>query len=88
VIVGSKNSVSAPSPQTLGGTNYEFTSWSDGGARSHDIVAPDTANTYTATFAATSTPCTKTGTANAETISGTSGDDVICAQGGSVTSML
>jgi glucose/arabinose dehydrogenase/Ca2+-binding RTX toxin-like protein len=85
VIVGSKNTVSAPSPQTLGGTSYQFSSWSDGRAQSHDIVAPDTANTYTATFAATSTPCTKTGTANAETISGTSGDDVICGGGGNDT---
>jgi glucose/arabinose dehydrogenase len=51
VIVGSKNSVSAPSPQTLGGTNYGFASWSDGGAQSHDIVASDAA-TYTATYAA------------------------------------
>jgi hypothetical protein len=39
-IVGSKNSVSAPSPQTLGATNYEFASWSDGKEQSHDIVAP------------------------------------------------
>jgi glucose/arabinose dehydrogenase len=51
VIVGSKNSVSAPSPQTLGGTTYNFASWSDGGAQSHDIDAPAAA-TYTATYAA------------------------------------
>jgi glucose/arabinose dehydrogenase/PKD repeat protein len=57
VIVGSKNSMSAPSPQTLGGTTYNFASWSDGGAQSHDIVAPDAAATYTATY----TPAT-TGT--------------------------
>src|SRR5215210_7545425 len=50
VIVGSKNSISAPSPQTLGGNSYEFASWSDGGAQSHDIVAPDAAATYTATY--------------------------------------
>jgi glucose/arabinose dehydrogenase/PKD repeat protein len=50
VIAGSKNSVSTPSPQTLGGTNYEFVSWSDGGAQSHDIVAPDTSTTYTANY--------------------------------------
>jgi len=50
VIAGSKNSVSALSPQTLGGINYAFASWSDGGAQSHDIVAPDTAATYTATY--------------------------------------
>jgi len=37
-------------------------------------------------LASTSTPiCTKTGTANAETISGTSGADVICAGGGNDT---
>src|SRR5215210_2406578 len=50
VIAGSKNSVSAPSPQTLGGINYTFASWSDGGAQSHDIVAPDAVATYTATY--------------------------------------
>jgi glucose/arabinose dehydrogenase len=51
VIVGSKNSVSAPSPQTLDGTTYNFDSWSDGELQSHDIVAPDAA-TYTATYVA------------------------------------
>jgi glucose/arabinose dehydrogenase len=50
VLVGSKNSISAPSPQTLGGTTYGFASWSDGGAQSHDIFAPDAAATYTATY--------------------------------------
>ena len=50
VIAGSKNSISAPSPQTLGGVTYEFASWSDGGDQSHDIVAPDGATTYTATY--------------------------------------
>jgi glucose/arabinose dehydrogenase len=50
VIVGSKNSISAPSPQTLGGITYEFASWSDSGAQSHDIVAPGAAATYTATY--------------------------------------
>jgi glucose/arabinose dehydrogenase len=50
VIVGSKNSVSAPSPQTLGGASYGFASWSDGGAQSHDIVALGAAATFTATY--------------------------------------
>jgi PKD repeat protein len=50
VIVGSKNSISAPSPQTLAGTTYSFSSWSDGGAQTHNIVAPDAAATYTATY--------------------------------------
>jgi probable HAF family extracellular repeat protein len=41
---------------------------------------------FTTAAAAPPAPsCTKTGTANAETISGTSGDDVICAGGGDDT---
>jgi hypothetical protein len=31
--------------------NYQFDSWSDGGAQSHNITAPATATVYTATFA-------------------------------------
>lgn len=50
VIVGSVNSVSAPSPQTLAGRGYTFARWSDGGGRSHTITAPSTATTYVATF--------------------------------------
>ena len=50
VIVGSRNSVSAPTPQTLGGTGYQFASWSDGGAASHDLTAPATATTYAARY--------------------------------------
>jgi glucose/arabinose dehydrogenase len=50
VIVGSSNSIGAPSPQSLGGSSYEFASWSDGGARSHNITAPATAATWTATY--------------------------------------
>ncbi len=52
VIVGSNNSVSAPTPQILAGQGYVFTSWSDGGASSHNIVAPATATTLTATYTA------------------------------------
>jgi hypothetical protein len=50
VIVGSTNSVSAISPQRLGGKNYQFRYWSDGGARTHNIIAPASATTYTATY--------------------------------------
>ena len=50
VIVGSANSVSATSPQLLSGTTYEFSSWSDGGVQTHNIVAPLTPATYTATY--------------------------------------
>jgi glucose/arabinose dehydrogenase len=55
VIVGSTNSVSAASPQTLGGTSYSFSSWSDGGGETHNLVAPSAAATYTATYAAVPT---------------------------------
>jgi glucose/arabinose dehydrogenase len=50
VIVGSSNSVSAISPQTRNGRQFRFVSWSDGGAQTHNIVAPATATTYTARF--------------------------------------
>jgi glucose/arabinose dehydrogenase/PKD repeat protein len=49
VIVGSSNTLSAPTPQTQNGT-WNFVAWSDGGAQTHGITAPSTAATYTATF--------------------------------------
>ena len=52
VIVGSTNSISATTPQQLNGTTYTFSSWSDGGAQTHNIVASASATTYTATFTA------------------------------------
>jgi hypothetical protein len=55
VIAGSNNSVSATSPQSLAGQIYSFTSWSDGGAQGHNIIAPLTPTTYTATFEETGT---------------------------------
>ncbi len=53
VIIGSQNSATATSPQTLGSADYSFSSWSDGGAQSHTIVAPATDTTYTATYQTT-----------------------------------
>jgi glucose/arabinose dehydrogenase len=50
VIVGSTNGLGAPSPQPLNGTNYEFVSWSDGGTAAHNVHAPATPVTYTATY--------------------------------------
>ncbi len=49
VIVGSTPSITAPSPQSLGSTPYEFVSWSDGGAGTHDVVV-DGPSTFSATF--------------------------------------
>jgi glucose/arabinose dehydrogenase/PKD repeat protein len=50
VIVGSKNTVSAITPQNKGKKTYVFSSWSDGGAQTHSIIAPATNATYTARF--------------------------------------
>jgi glucose/arabinose dehydrogenase len=50
VIIGSRNTVSAVTPQRIRGKTYTFSSWSDGGAQSHDIIAPASPATLTATF--------------------------------------
>ena len=50
VIVGSTNSISAPTPQQKGKNAVNFVSWSDGGSQTHNIVAPATTATYTARF--------------------------------------
>src|SRR5918994_2472857 len=73
--------VDAPSPQTLSGTSYVFSSWSDGKTQRHDIVTGAAPTTYTATFKS----CTKIGTSAGETLRGTSAADVICAMGGNDT---
>ena len=49
--VGSRTTLSAPPVASVGGQDYAFDRWSDGGATSHDIVAPATATTYTAFYA-------------------------------------
>jgi glucose/arabinose dehydrogenase len=49
VIQGSRNSISAPSPQTKAKKSWLFKSWSDGGAQSHDVIA-NTSTSYAATF--------------------------------------
>ena len=49
-IVGSRITVSAPLMQTLNGRTYTFRSWSDRGARTHEIVVPSSNKTYTATY--------------------------------------
>jgi glucose/arabinose dehydrogenase len=50
VIIGSVNSVGAPSPQKPGILQHQFQGWSDGGTQNHLITAPATPTTYTATF--------------------------------------
>ena len=50
VIVGSSNSVTATSPQVKSGHTYTLSAWSDHGSQSHEIIAPATNTTYTATY--------------------------------------
>lgn len=50
VIQGSTNTVSAVTPQTVGGRTYDFASWSDGGGQTHVITAPATPTSYTARY--------------------------------------
>lgn len=47
VIVGSRNTIAAPLTQE---PDYHFVKWSDAGARSHEVVAPTSRTTYTATY--------------------------------------
>ncbi len=49
-VVGITRGLDAPLTQSASGTNYEFVSWSDGGAASHNISTPASATTYTATY--------------------------------------
>ena len=42
--------------QTAGGSSYTFSSWSDGGAQSHTLTVPSTAQSYTANYSIASAP--------------------------------
>ena len=48
--VGSSHTIATTSPQTTGGTQNTFVSWSDDGAISHSVIAGSLAATDTATF--------------------------------------
>ncbi|MBL8216082.1 MAG: VCBS repeat-containing protein, partial [Bryobacterales bacterium] len=45
---GTPHTLAAPSPQIAGTTRYAFQSWSDGGAQTHQIMAPASATTFVA----------------------------------------
>ena len=49
-VVGIVRGLDAPATQASGGTTYEFVSWSDGGAASHNISTPAANTSYTATY--------------------------------------
>jgi glucose/arabinose dehydrogenase len=76
VIVGSKVSLSAPTPQALNNTWQGFSSWSDGGAASHDVIAPTTDATYTATYKTEPAPAGLVLGYGFEETSGTTANDV------------
>jgi glucose/arabinose dehydrogenase len=49
-VVGIIRSIGAVTPQISGGNSYEFASWSDGGAATHNLSTPSANTTYTATY--------------------------------------
>jgi hypothetical protein len=55
-VVGILRNLEAVTPQTSGGTTYQFVSWSDGGAAAHDISTPAAPTTYTASYNAIGWP--------------------------------
>jgi glucose/arabinose dehydrogenase/PKD repeat protein len=78
-VVGVIRSIGAPSLQTVGGVQYEFVSWSDGGATTHNITTPAANATYTATFREITLPPEGNGLVaayNFNELSGTSAADI------------
>ncbi len=53
VIVNGVTTLTAPSPQLVDGTMYEFVSWSDGGAATHEITLAEEDQVLTAIFRST-----------------------------------
>lgn len=61
-LVGFTHTIEARN-QTVGNTDYTFSGWSDGGAKTHTLTVPDADQSYLATYTATTT--TPTGLAAA-----------------------
>jgi glucose/arabinose dehydrogenase len=70
VIQGSQQTISAPSPQTVGATSYRFGQWLHGGSQTQVITAPETATTYTASYVVTSSSVTYQAEAPGNTLGG------------------
>ncbi len=51
-VVGMERELGAEASQSMGGTQYQFSSWSDGGARTHRMATPAATTTYTARYTA------------------------------------
>jgi glucose/arabinose dehydrogenase len=88
VIVGSHNSIAAPPLASRGAARWWLMGWSDGGARAHDVVAPPSPTSYTATYrrlpesCRLASPHMVVGTGAGERLSGTAAADAIMALGG------
>ncbi len=63
-VVGINRALGVVSPQNVGGRNYVFSSWSDGGAATHTISTPSADTTYTATFVAQASAVTSVSAAS------------------------
>jgi hypothetical protein len=50
IIQGARTVITADTPVILGGVRYDFAGWSDGGARTHEIVPGAAPATYTARY--------------------------------------
>jgi glucose/arabinose dehydrogenase len=50
-VVNLPRTLGVDTPQTVNGATYDFVSWSDGGARIHNVSTPATATSYIANFA-------------------------------------
>ncbi len=62
-VVGLIRSIGTPATQTMNGRVWQFASWSDGGAPTHDVTVPASATTWTALFNETDARPTPTPTA-------------------------
>jgi glucose/arabinose dehydrogenase len=95
VIAGSHHSISAPAEASASGESYQFESWSDQGAMSHNIEVPgdlDLTATYGSllppqvlgalTVSCAGSAATIVGTAGKDRLVGTEGRDVIAGLGG------
>ena len=49
-VLGMVRGLGVVTPQTSGNNSYQFVSWSDGGAATHNIQTPTTNSAYTATY--------------------------------------
>ncbi|MFN0087303.1 MAG: PQQ-dependent sugar dehydrogenase, partial [Blastocatellia bacterium] len=72
-VIGVERVLGAVLPQSVGGTEHGFGSWSDGGAVSHAISTPSANSTYTATFV----PCSYAISPTSQTVSSAGGTGTV-----------